>query len=159
MGLHEEILEARKDLNHNSVKRTVAGLVRYYNEDIMNYENTWTIQDESQLIESLMIGISVSYIYSSAPSFGKAKLIDGHQRLKTIQRFLNDEFEIEGVTSLPTLNGFRFSNLSPKMQFDFEESQIQVIEFSQEFNDEQISLIKGSLARAWSSAMLNRGRN
>lgn len=56
-----------------------------------------------------------------------AEIVDGSQRLRTIQNFMADKFALRDLESLPAVNGFRFSDLAKSRQLKFGEIPIRVI--------------------------------
>jgi hypothetical protein len=43
-------------------------------------------------------------------------VIDGNQRLLSIKLFINDAFELQGLTTYPELNGYTWSDLDPRFR-------------------------------------------
>ncbi|MGJ5150984.1 DUF262 domain-containing protein [Bradyrhizobium sp. HKCCYLR1023] len=76
----------------------------------------WTRTQASRLIESLIIQCPIPVIYFSQSSDNKLIVIDGNQRLLTIKLFLNDAFELQGLTTYPELNGQRWTSLDPRFR-------------------------------------------
>ncbi|WP_166671175.1 DUF262 domain-containing protein [Cryobacterium psychrophilum] len=70
----------------------------------------WDSGKASRLVESLLLNVPIPVCYF-AEDDGVYEVIDGLQRLTTIQRFLDDEFALNGVSVLAELNGDKFSNL------------------------------------------------
>ncbi|EHK0928943.1 DUF262 domain-containing protein, partial [Escherichia coli] len=60
----------------------------------------WQQKDQVALIETILIGYPIPEIYlwanNTDPDTGDTKysIVDGQQRLTTIQRYLNDEFKL-----------------------------------------------------------------
>lgn len=73
----------------------------------------WKIKDASRLIESLLLGLPVPGIFlAKEPDTQKLLVIDGQQRLKTLQYFYNGVFEpSKKVFSLEKINS-RFAGLT-----------------------------------------------
>ena len=76
----------------------------------------WSRAQASRLIESLIIQCPIPVLYFSQTSDEKFSVIDGNQRLNTLELFLNNKFELSGLTTYPELNGFKFSTLDPRFQ-------------------------------------------
>ena len=58
---------------------------------------------------------------------GNHIVIDGVQRLTTIQKFFNDEFALEGMTAFSELEGKKFSELNESNRSDLENTTIRCI--------------------------------
>jgi hypothetical protein len=76
----------------------------------------WTEQQASRLIESLIIQCPVPVIYLNQESNETLSVIDGNQRLTSIQRYLENQFALKGLTAYPELEGSRFWELDPRFQ-------------------------------------------
>lgn len=79
-------------------------------------EYVWTRTQASRLIESLIIQCPIPVVYFSQAADNKLIVIDGNQRLLSIKLFLNDGFELQGLTTYPELNGQSWSTLDPRFR-------------------------------------------
>lgn len=64
----------------------------------------------SKFIESCLMRIPLPSCYFAEDDKGNHIVIDGVQRLTTIQKFFNDEFALEGMTAFSDLKGKGFLN-------------------------------------------------
>lgn len=71
----------------------------------------WNDERQSRLIESFIMNVPVPPIFLNEDEFGKYSVIDGKQRLNTIQRFLTSELELVGLEVYRDFNGKTFSDL------------------------------------------------
>jgi hypothetical protein len=76
----------------------------------------WTKAQASRLIESLILQCPIPVIYLSQEGDERLSVIDGNQRLQSIRKFLNNDFELTGLTAYPELDGLRFEELDPRFQ-------------------------------------------
>ncbi|WP_181098414.1 DUF262 domain-containing protein [Xanthomonas arboricola] len=65
----------------------------------------------SRFIESCLMRIPLPACYFAEKEDGTHFVIDGVQRLTTIQKFFKDEFSLEGMTTFKELDGKKFSEL------------------------------------------------
>lgn len=65
----------------------------------------------SRFIESCLMRIPLPACYFAETADGSHLVIDGVQRLTTIEKFFHDEFALEGMTAFKELEGKRFSQL------------------------------------------------
>lgn len=72
-------------------------------------KNGW--ERSSKFIESCLMRIPLPSCYFAEDDEGLHLVIDGVQRLTSVARFFNDEFELEGMTTFKELNGKKFSEL------------------------------------------------
>lgn len=82
-------------------------------------EFVWDIKMQSEFIESLFLWMPIQAIFVSTNEEGLLEIIDGSQRIRTINAFVKNEFKIEGVTKLTQLNGLKFSDMPPARQRKF----------------------------------------
>lgn len=70
----------------------------------------WALKPElpSRLIESLLLQIPIPPIYFGKMPGQKFEVIDGQQRLTTLIRFVRNEFSLQRLQRLGTLNGVFF---------------------------------------------------
>lgn len=76
----------------------------------------WNRSQASRLIESLIIQCPIPVIFLSQNSDETLSVIDGNQRLNSIKLFLEDDFQLKGLTAYPEIEGFYFSELDPRFQ-------------------------------------------
>lgn len=80
----------------------------------------------SRFIESCLMRIPLPSCYFAEDDDGRHMVIDGLQRLTTINRFFNDEFSLEGLTAFKELEGKKFSELG-EYKTDLETTTIRCI--------------------------------
>lgn len=76
----------------------------------------WGQIQASRLIESLITNCPIPVIYLSQGTDEVLSVIDGNQRLTSIMRFVEDEFELHGLTTFPELDGMKYSDMDPRFQ-------------------------------------------
>jgi hypothetical protein len=76
----------------------------------------WDDVKASKLIESLLINVPIPVIYLAEEDDGTRSTIDGQQRLRSIHRYLDNQFSLKGLDVLTELNGSRFHELSQTEQ-------------------------------------------
>lgn len=79
-------------------------------------EYVWDNPRASRLIESLLLNIPIPVLYFAETADGKWEIFDGHQRLRSVVRFLTNEFRLSSLTVLAELNGKRFHQLPDREQ-------------------------------------------
>ena len=98
----------------------------------------WDEVRESELIESIFLGIPVPSLFMATNPDATWEIVDGVQRLSTIAHYLSDENEIldlinrkaalsiNGLEKLSALNGFDFESLPKATQLMFMTRPIRV---------------------------------
>ena len=73
----------------------------------------WKDSMKCRFIESLFLGVPIQPLFAAIlDEDGTLELIDGSQRLRTIEAFVNDEFTLSGLKKINYLNGVKYSQLS-----------------------------------------------
>lgn len=86
----------------------------------------WEIKQQSRFIESLMLGLPIPFLFT-ADNEGRLEIVDGSQRIRTLEAFFNNELILEGLEKLDALNGFRFEDLTLSRQRRFSRRTIRMI--------------------------------
>lgn len=88
----------------------------------------WDKTRQSKLIESILLGLPLPSIYLSQYDDGRLTVVDGLQRLSTIQSFMNDELVLNNLEYLTECNRLKYSELdsvlSPLRLRKFGQTQI-----------------------------------
>lgn len=74
-----------------------------------------TIQDESSLIESILVGIPIPPVFMSSTRYRGVQVldvVDGQHRLNAFYRFRKGEFQLQELELIEGLNGKSFADLS-----------------------------------------------
>lgn len=149
----EQIREERKVVDYDTKEYTVELIVSKYREGKGEDENelfipeyqrdfVWDEKRQSKFIESVMLDLPIPYIFTAAlhkeisEDEGRIEIVDGSQRIRTLDAFLNDELELKGLEKLTTLNGFKFCDLDISRQRKFKRRPIRVIELSDKADDQ-----------------------
>jgi len=92
----------------------------------------WDAGKASRLIESLLLNVPIPVCYFAEAEDGSYEVIDGLQRLTTINRFLEGQTKLSGLSALPELNGMAFSALEPRDQRRLQNRTIRCIVITEE---------------------------
>jgi len=72
----------------------------------------WKQDRQSKFIESILLGLPIPPMYFAEMDEGVLEVIDGSQRIRTINAFLSNNLKLKGLKSLEALNGISFNDLS-----------------------------------------------
>jgi hypothetical protein len=88
----------------------------------------WSERQKTRLIESVLLGIPLPAFYFNQKTDGSYQIVDGVQRLSTIDIFMRDEHSLRSVhlEYLKIYDGFKFSNLGSLELRRFRSTQIVV---------------------------------
>ena len=87
-------------------------------------EVVWKPKQQSELIESVLMGLPIPIMYLYEDKFANLVVVDGRQRLTAFFEFLDEEFELTGLKILKNLNGKKFGKLDPVYQSKLEDYQL-----------------------------------
>lgn len=81
----------------------------------------WDDKQASRFIESLLLGVPIMpfFVSSVFEQEGKLEIIDGSQRLRSIQKFIKDEIRLIGLRKLTSLEGLYYTSLPEWVKNDF----------------------------------------
>lgn len=101
---------------------------------------TWEPDRKSRFIESLLMGLPIPFLFFwEQPETGKLEIVDGSQRLRTIEQFLQGELQIGELEELTELEGLTFHDLPQSRQRKIKNRSIRGIVLN-ENADEQARL-------------------
>ncbi len=149
----DQIRTHQKDVDFQTKEYTVELIVQKYSEGLEDDKNelfipdyqrdfTWPEKFKSKLIESLLIGLPIPYIFiadvaSDDPEYdGRTEIVDGSQRIRTLHAFLTNKLELTELKLLTEINGFKFEDLPLSRQRRFNRIPIRIIELSQQCNED-----------------------
>jgi hypothetical protein len=142
-GIEEEIIESSETISDpfdptlirvERTNPTIELLTRRIKHQEINLSpdfqrkgGIWTDEAQSRLIESILIRIPLPAFYVDATDEDNWLVVDGLQRLTTLQRFIiKQEFVLKGLEFLHPLEGKKFSELSRAFQRRIEETEVTI---------------------------------
>jgi hypothetical protein len=77
---------------------------------------TWEPERKSKFIESLLMGLPIPFIFFWEMPDGKLEIVDGSQRLRTIEEFLFGRLRLGTLEELTYVSGLTFDDLPESRQ-------------------------------------------
>jgi hypothetical protein len=77
--------------------------------------SVWTDTQKSRLIESLLLNLPIPPCFLAEDEDGTRVVVDGQQRLRSIDDFRHGRFKLTGLQVLKDLNGSKWDTLPPKL--------------------------------------------
>ncbi|HBS1998653.1 DUF262 domain-containing protein [Klebsiella pneumoniae] len=115
----------------NVIKRRNVIFIPEYQRDF-----TWDEKRQSKLIESILLGLPIPFIFVAENSDGAWEIVDGSQRIRTIHAFVNNKLKLAGLDSLDTANNFLFQDFDESRQGKFLDSALRIIVLSEETTED-----------------------
>lgn len=97
---------------------------------------TWDEIRQSRFIESVLLGLPIPLIFVAENESSVWEIVDGSQRIRTLNAFITNELVLQGLEKLNTLNGFRYSDMEPSRQGKFSDLPIRMIVLTEEATDD-----------------------
>ncbi|MBD2849090.1 DUF262 domain-containing protein [Acinetobacter baumannii] len=113
----EQIQSFSKKIDFYTSEYTVEILAKKIAEKeytVPNYQRefTWDEPRKCKFIESLLIGLPIPFVFFwMNDETGQLEIVDGSQRLRTIEEYLNNRLTLSGLERLDLLNGTKFQDL------------------------------------------------
>ena len=79
-------------------------------------EYVWDNAKASRLVESLLTGIPIPILYFAETPAATYEIVDGHQRVFSLVRFIDNQFALTGLRLRNELRGLRFHRLPERDQ-------------------------------------------
>lgn len=144
LKIQEQLDKNRRSVSFDSYDITVRQLYDMVVEEAIDvapdYQRhfIWDEIRQSQLIESIFLGIPVPSLFMATNKDSTWEVIDGLQRLTTVVNFIGDKetikrinkngkkLKIEGLEKLDTFNGLVFEDLPKSLQLAFTTRPIRI---------------------------------
>lgn len=147
----KEIIENRKIMDYDIREYPIGIIVSKFEEGLSEDESElyipdyqrefiWPTINQSRFIESILLNLPIPYIFVGDTPEGKyegrLEIIDGSQRIRTVIAFVNNELELHDLKKLPSLNGFKFRDLTHPRQMRFMRKTLRMIELTDQADEE-----------------------
>lgn len=120
-------------VNFSRSTPTVFELYRQYHErktinlaPEFQREKVWTKKQNSELIESILMGIPLPLMYFFQDEMGNIVVVDGKQRLNALFEFMKNNYTLSELTILEHLKGKKFKDLEPYQRANIEDYELVV---------------------------------
>ena len=112
----EQILEQQKRIEFYLTEYSVELLAQKMHDQefvvpAYQREFTWEAPRRSKFIESLLMGLPIPFLFFWEMANGRLEIVDGSQRLRTIEDFVLGDFRLGELDTLTHLSGFQFADL------------------------------------------------
>lgn len=103
-------------------------------------ELIWSPRQQSRFIESILIKLPVPFIFAAdvgqGDRVGALEIIDGSQRIRTLDNFLSNRLVLVDLKRLTHAIGIKFSDLSKPRQMRFKRTTVRVIELTEKADED-----------------------
>lgn len=153
--VEKEIYSKRQTVRYDVRDMTVEALVNKYDESLDIYENnseirkynyiyipeyqrdfTWEEDRQAKLIESIILGLPIPFIFVAENKDSSWEIVDGSQRIRTLHAFVKNRLCLKNLKSISSLNGYKFSELEESRQGKILNTALRIIVLSEETTEE-----------------------
>jgi len=134
--LEQEIRDKQKSINYDLRSYTIGTIIEQFRMGdfyIPHYQRdfVWSKASQSLFIESMIIGLPTSTLFCAITDDYRAEILDGVQRVKTLESFVNGDLKLGSLEEIEALNGLTFFDLSRSQQRKFLNRSISFISLSE----------------------------
>jgi Protein of unknown function DUF262 len=118
----EEIVAHTKRIDYYLTEYTIELLAKKMRDgdfEVPDYQREFTWEEERKwrFIESIMMNLPIPFLFFwENPASGKLEIVDGSQRLRTIEEFIHGDLILGELDKLPLVSGFAFKDLPEARQ-------------------------------------------
>lgn len=136
-----EIIDRSRRIDFYTTEYTVEILVEKMERGdfvIPEYQRelTWDKRRQSRFIESVVMGLPIPFLFFWEMEDGKLEVVDGSQRLRTLQEYIKDQLTLTPLEELPSLTGTRFFDLPASRQRKIMNGSIRGIVLNESADDQ-----------------------
>src|SRR5262249_29092744 len=99
-------------------------------------EFVWDDNDQSEFVESVIMGLPIPMMFLAEDDAGTFEIVDGAQRIQTLERFLSNDLALKNLKKLDSLNGFKFSDLPETQRNKLTSRALRLVILDAETTDE-----------------------
>lgn len=152
--VESEIYSKRKTVRYDIRDLTVEAISNKYSDSLdedesekakksINYiyipeyqrDFTWDEERQSKLIESIILGLPIPFIFVAENKDSSWEIVDGSQRIRTIHSFVTNQLRLKNLKSITSLNGYTFNELDKSRQGKILSTALRIIVLSEETTD------------------------
>lgn len=116
------------------------------NRTYQRESGVWSLKDKQHLIDTILRNLDIPKIYLGKLGDRDYEVVDGQQRIETVQDFRDGEFSLRGNISGWDLDGKYYGDLSEELVRQFNDFEIHVVVL-EDFTDEDIRSMFRKLQR------------
>ncbi len=138
----EQYSSLRNDIKHDTKDYPIDVLISKYQAEefyIPDYQRSAKLWDDDRmcrLIESIILGVPIPYIFFGGLEDGRFEIIDGVQRISSIERFMAGDLILKNMEKLTELNGLKYEDLPVVIKRKFNNTPLRVIVLDENTREE-----------------------
>jgi len=105
-------------------------------DPLFQRREVWDDSRASRLVESAILDVPLPIFYFAEEKDGRQEVIDGQQRLRAFFRYLDNEFDLRSLKTLPELKGKQYRDLDKPTQRKISKCALRTVIFKKESDEE-----------------------
>lgn len=127
-----QIKQKQSDVDYDTKDFTIDYIIKAFQEDLFyipEYQRkfVWDLKRQRRFIESVLLGLPIPFLFIAEMDDGRLEIVDGAQRVQTLEAFVNGDLVLDRLEKLPALNAFKFSDLLEPQQRKFKNRALRMI--------------------------------
>lgn len=143
----EQIRELQADVDYDTKEYPVEVIVQKFQTGLDDGVNELYVPDyqrdmawdegrQSKFIESVLIGLPIPYLFvadvgKELEEGGRLEIVDGSQRIRTLQLFMSNQLRLRKLEKLTSLENFSYGDLPASRQRRFNRRTLRMIELTE----------------------------
>jgi len=133
MALAEaQIKEQQKETKYDFRDFTVDYIIQQFHKDLFfipDYQRKfiWPEKHKVDFIESILLGLPIPMMFVADIEDGRLEIVDGAQRIQTLEQFCNGDLILSKLKILNTLEGFNYDDLSLSQKRKFNSKALRLV--------------------------------
>ncbi len=128
----EQIKNQQKETKYDLRDFTIDYIVQQFQESLFfipdyQREFIWPEKHRVNFIESVLLGLPIPMMFVADIDDGRLEIVDGAQRIQTLEQFINNDLELNDLKILEMLGGFRYRDLSESQQRKFKTKALRLV--------------------------------
>lgn len=127
-----QLRERQKDVGYDTKDFTIDYIIQAFQGDLFyipeyQREFVWDLKRRRRFIESVLLGLPIPFLFLAEMEDGRLEIVDGAQRVQTLEEFCNNDLTLGGLEKLPALNGFKFGDIPDAQGRKFKNRALRMI--------------------------------
>lgn len=128
----QQLLMMRQQVDYDTKDYTLELLLSKFDKGdfyIPDYQRlfVWKPKNKTLFIESVLLGLPIPFMFFAGCEDGRLEIIDGAQRMQTLQEFVSGKLRLSKLPKLTLFDGFSFFDLSQATRRKFLNRTFRVV--------------------------------
>ena len=131
-AIEKQIVKNQNNIDYDTKEYTVELLVEKFKKReffVPQYQRKfiWNNKRQSRFIESVLLGLPTPYMFMADNQDGRLEIVDGAQRMYTLDAFLDGKLTLKDLEILTVLNQLKFDDIPLPQQRKFKNRTLRMV--------------------------------